>query len=309
MAGCGAELEANDLINQLTTDAAFPIPNVNLNGAEFQFPGGTDGPLYKTLQPIAVEDLTDGQVTGPGVFDALMRGFKAHLKEEWDAGRITGNEYTKTYIALTESAMNQGVAFLLGKDQAFWQAQLAQVQAFTARVALETTKIQLAATQFEAANQKANYALTKMRMSSESAQYCISQFQLSQLMPLEKAGQELANDTATYNLASMLPQQLANLVAQNNMFKEQTEAQRAQTMDTRVDGTPIVGVLGKQKDLYTQQITSYKRDAEMKVAKLFSDSWITQKTIDEGLIPPNSFTNAEIEKVMVDIRQKNDIGV
>lgn len=335
MANCGADTEANSLITSLTEDAKFPIPNVDLTKPEFQFP---DGSLNDPVSKLSIEDVTTGSLTGPGAFDTLMRGFRAHLEEEFNQGRITGDDYTKAYIALTESAMNQSIAFLLGKDGAYWQAQQAQIQAFIARVQLEETKVRLAATQFDASNQKANYALTKMRMVSEEVNYCSGKYTLEEMLPLQKAGlvtensissynlttllpaqnnklitentgQQIANDTANYNLVNTLPAQLQTVLQQRLMLNEQTEAQRAQTTDTRTDGLPVAGVLGKQKDLYQQQITSYQRDSELKVAKIFSDAWITQKTIDEGLTPPTSFTNQEIEKVLSQLRTKAEIGV
>lgn len=335
MAGCGAELEANKLIQDLTQDADFPIPNIDLSGADFQFPANI---LNKTPLPLKLEDLTTAVIDGPGAFDTLMRGFKAHLQEEWNSGRITGDDYTKAYISLTEAAMSQGLAFVMGKDGAYWQAVATVVQAYTARVALETAKAALTAQQYDAANQKAGYALTKMRLSTESSAFCTSEYNLTQMLPVQKqlaesqkSGQDTANQTATYNLSTMLPAQKAMLDAQKlgqdsandaaaynlehilpaqaTVLREQAEAQRAQTLDNRVDGQTVTGVLGKQKELYTQQVTSYKRDAELKVARVFSDAWITQKTIDEGLVPPNSFTNSEIEKVLVDVRTKADLGV
>ncbi|MBQ5153795.1 hypothetical protein EGM85_11085, partial [Macrococcus caseolyticus] len=64
----------------------------------------------------------------------------------------------------------------------------------------------------------------------------------------------------------------------------------------------------KQKELYTQQITSYQRDAEVKAAKLFTDAWITQKTIDEGLTPPNGFTNASVDDVLSTVKRNNSLN-
>ena len=87
------------------------------------------------------------------------------------------------------------------------------------------------------------------------------------------------------------------------------EVQRAQTMDTRTNGVAIRGSVGKQKDLYTQQITSYQRDAEVKAAKLFTDAWITQKTIDEGLLPPGAFRNDSINVILRNIKANNDIDI
>lgn len=283
MAGCGADTEANELINTLTSDANFPIPEVDLSGPDFEFPAGV---LQHSVTPITLQDITNGNVDGPGVFDTLMRGFKAHLQQEWDDGRITGDDYTKAYIALTGEAMTQGVAFLLQKDQSYWQSLLIQVQAFSARVSLETTKVQLAEAQYGASTQKANYALAKMQTAAAEMTYC----------------------TGKYNLDNVLPKQVENLTLQGAMIKEQTEAQRAQTLDVRQDGQEISGLVGKQKGLYSQQVISYQRDAEVKAAKIFSDAWITQKTIDEGLLPPDAFNNASVNEVLGTIKTKNGLG-
>ena len=301
MAGCGADTEANALLAALTAGETFPIPIVEFSGPEFQFPFDPDGPLYSPLPQVTLADLTTRTVGGAGVFDALMASFSAHLRDEYEKGRIAGNEYTKAYTSLTESAMSQAVAFLLGKDQAFWQAQAAQINALTARVTLETAKVQLAATQLEALNQKANYALTKMKLATEEVTYCSAKYNLENMLPAQLEGQQKSNLTANYTLTNMLPQQL-------NLIKEQTEAQRGQTADVRLDGLPVTGVMGKQKLLYAQQITSYQRDAEVKAAKLFTDAWITQKTMDEGLLPPNGFTNASVDTVLTAIKTNNGLN-
>lgn len=283
---CGADTEANALIDSLTAEEDFEIPKIDLNGPAFQFPFDPDGPLYKPLPQLTNEDLTTRTVGGTGTFDAMMAGFATHLTQEYERGRITGDDYAKAYIALSESAMGNGVQFLLGRDRAFWEAQTAQIQAFTARVGLEASKVQLAAVQLEALNQRANFALTKLKLATESITYC----------------------TAQYSLEQMMPQQLLNLKVQETLLKEQMEAQRGQTSDARTDGIPISGVMGKQKDLYTQQITSYKRDSEIKGAKLFTDAWITMKSIDEGLLPPTGFTNDSIDTVLTAIKLNNELN-
>lgn len=286
MAGCGADIEANALMVSLTEGEDFAIPEVDFTKPEFQLPFDPDGPLYAAVPQITINDLTTRVIGGAGVFDSLMDAFKAHLREEMDKNRITGAEYTKAYIALSESAMSQSVAFLLGKDQAFWQAQTAQFQAITARVEMESSKIRAAAIQLEALNTKANFALTKMKIASEEIGVC----------------------TAKYNLETMLPQQLKNLTVQEDLLTEQMEAQRGQTSDTRTDALPVRGVMGKQKDLYAQQITSYQRDAEVKAGKLFTDAWITMKSIDEGLLPPAGFANASIDTVLTALKTNNELN-
>lgn len=161
-------------------------------------------------------------------------------------------------------------------------------------------------------------------------------FNLDEILPKQRdmlssqiAGIDLDNDTKTYNLETMLPSQhdllLAQIdgVTQDNLIKvftleemlpaqlvltqEQTEVQRAQTLDTRSDGAPVVGTLGKQKDLYTQQIESYKRSSEINAAKMWVDTWITQKSLDEDLLPPTILQNSSVDAVLTAIRDKNEL--
>ena len=296
---CGADTDANTLLTSLLQGKSFDLPDVDLSGDLYKVPDGT-GELYVLPTKLTNADLTAGRVDGSGVVDSLMTSIGAHLKKEYEANRITGNEYTKAYTGIVGGALATAVQFLLGKDQAYWQAILAQQQAraaeiatVTARVQLETAKAQLAATRYQSLTAEAEYGLTKIRIANEDAQYC--------LVKAQTDGAELDNDTKNFTLANILP-------SQNNLLKEQIEVQRAQTLDTRVDGQVIRGSVGKQKDLYTQQITSYERDAEVKAAKMFVDAWITQKTIDEGLTAPNGFTNASLDTILTKLKVNNDLN-
>lgn len=279
MATHGSEVNANLLMSVLLAGELQDLPEIDWDDQAFKIPTDLESDLYKNVQRLTNVDLTMGVVGGTGTFDALMRGFKAHLQEEYDANRISGAEYTKAFIALTATAMQNAVQFLLGRDGAYWQSVIAQAQAITARVALETAKVQHMSVLAEMRTARANYALTKLKLSTE----------------------DVAFATGQYNLNHILPQQRL-------LLTEQTEVQRAQTLNTRTDGTIVAGVLGKQKDLYTQQITSYKRDAEVKAAKLFTDAWTVQKTIDEGLLPPNGFSNVSLDTILTRIKANNDLA-
>ena len=298
---CGAEAEGNSLFQTLTAGVSFEIPQIDVTGPSFQIPGGMDSELYKQVTRIANSELTTTTLDGTGTFDVLMRGFKAHLKEEYNQSRITGAEYTKAYTALVESAMAQGVQFLLGKDASFWQAMSAQIQAITAKLQLETARVRHTTAQLEALNQEATFALTKMRLANENMQYCIGKFNHEQMLPAQKTGQDIANRTAVYNLDMIMPQQ-------HKLLVEQTEVQRAQTLDTRSDGSTVVGAVGKQKDLYSQQIKSYQRDSELKAAKLFADAWTVQKTVDEGFVAPANFQNPSLDSVLGHIKTNNNLA-
>lgn len=276
---CSAEVEANRLLEELTKGDDFTLPDIDMSGPEWDIPGGDDSPIFGAITKITNESLTTREVGGSGTFDALMESAHNHLKAEFKANRITGGEYTKAYIAMMESCMSNAVQFLLGRDQAYWAAAMAQIQAVTARVQLATSKAQFVLAKVQALSAKSEYALTKLKIATESETYC----------------------AALFNADQMLPQQL-------KLITEQTEAQRAQTLDTRSDGATVTGSVGKQKELYSQQITSYQRDAEVKASKLFTDAWITQKTIDEGLNPPNGFTNASIDTILTKLKSNNGLN-
>jgi hypothetical protein len=303
--GCGADTEANALVATLIAGKDFSIPVVDLTDPEYQLPADDLIPAPAQLTNAL---LTEKIVDGDGTFDVIMTSIGAHLGGQFEKSRITGAEYAKVYMEALGVALQGAIQYLTTKDTAYWQAIRAQMEARTAavqlvesRVNLVTAKTRLAIAQLEAANQEATYALTKMKVATEEIGYCTAKYNLDYILPAQKLVLEDQHNTATYQLANILP-------AQKKLIDEQMETQRANTHNNRTDGTTVVGMVGKQKDLYTQQITSYQRDAEVKTAKLFTDAWITMKTIDEGLLPPTNFNNTSIDAILADLKTNNSIG-
>ena len=290
---CGAKEVAQDTFSVLSNDVNITLPEVDLNQG-FDVPSEKGNTLYNDVPTISVNDLTTKDVDGNGVFDILMKSVNNHLKDEFRKNRITGEEYTKAYIETTTAALSTATQFLLAKDTTYYQAILArsqarsaEIEAVASKVNLETLKNQLALSHYQALTAKSEYVLSKMKLATESADYCTKQAQADQI---------------EYQTNNILPQQKL-------LLQEQAEVQRAQTSDTRFDGTTnVTGSIGKQKDLYEQQITSYKRDAEYKAGKMYLDAWITQKTLDEGLIAPDQLTNTNIDQVLSAVRNNNNLG-
>lgn len=239
--------------------------------------------------------LTEGAIAGNGVFDVLMRASATHLKNEFDAGRITGDQYTKAYIALIEACMAGSIQFLLGREKTYWDARVSRLQAEEALPA-------------EIANLTKQGLLLTEQTQNAATEGDIAAYNLANLLPKQVAkidsdilGATKDNDIKAYNLTNLLPEQL-------KLVKEQAETARSQTLDTRFDGAAVTGSVGKQKALYDQQVTSYQRDAEVKAAKMFIDSWITQKSIDEGLLAPTTLQNASVDAILADIKTNNSLG-
>ena len=295
----GSNTLSNELYDALTSGIVFDEPTLpDLSSESYNFPPETNNPLYANVSSVSLSDVTTGAIDGTGAADKLITLMKLHLKEEWTAGRITGDQYTKAYTGLLTQAITSGLQFVLGQDQAYWQAILtqnqakrAEVEAITARLQLEMAKAQLS---FALAQNKTQTTLAMAQIAQTKMGLTISDADF-QIKKQDLALRTSQVDASVYTVDNILP-------GQKELLDEQIEVQRAQTLDTRRDGTNVVGAVGKQKDLYSQQIESYKRDSEQKVAKLLVDSWNLQKSLDEGLQAPNEMTNATINAVLTKVR-------
>lgn len=261
-----AEVRAAEIFDAL--DINFSLPPVTLTSAEYLLPTHLDNPLYTAVHKVDLADLTTGAVGGTGSFEVLMASMKEHLKGEFDKGRITGDQYTKAYVELTNLAMSTGLQFTMGQELAYWQAAGAREQAkaleiasVTAAVMLETAKAQLAMQRYQAELAQAQYVLTKLQLSSEDARY--------------------------------------------RLAVEQIEAAHSQHSDTKTDDTtPVAGTIKRQRDLLEEQREAFIRAADATVGKMYLDAWLTQLTINEGSTPPDQMTAVNINQVMLKMRER-----
>ena len=116
-----------------------------------------DSTWISVLEPLRV---TDGTLTGNGIFDTWMRALGAHLKREYAEQRITGDEYAKAYIALMNNLLNAAVGFLtqdaqlaMAQEKLKYELQLldAQVKLADKELALKEKQVALAEAQLKAA--------------------------------------------------------------------------------------------------------------------------------------------------------------
>jgi hypothetical protein len=77
--------------------------------------GGLDSSAKVLATPL--EALTTETLEGKGVFDVLMRTVKLHLKDEFDAQRITGSEYTDVFLGALTAVLQTSAQFLLNEQQ------------------------------------------------------------------------------------------------------------------------------------------------------------------------------------------------
>lgn len=93
------------------------------------------------IAPVTVDDITQGSVTGIGIFDKLMATVAAQLQAEFKADRITQTDYGQVYVSALNNTLGQAIQFLLTKDQAALQA--ATLAAQYEKIALEKDILEL----------------------------------------------------------------------------------------------------------------------------------------------------------------------
>lgn len=164
---------ARNILDSLTQGLNFNVKDVDFDDSKYNLTPELLKALQTPLEKLTTDLITVRKVGGSGIFDAFMEAYSVHLWKEYEDNRITGAEYTKAYMALAQSAMQNAVQFALGKDSAYWNAIGAQVAAITANITNENAKVQLAIAQAQALKTKAEYALTVAKLATEDAQYAL----------------------------------------------------------------------------------------------------------------------------------------
>lgn len=301
------ELAALTLITPAPVITATPIPNF-------------------TVPTLADLTVGDGTLTGTGAFDVLMKAVNKHLEEQYKKQRLSSAEWGKVYIQGIELALTQGANFVIAANTAAWagenskrQAQMLEIQkalllqdhstkvleTITAKMGLTKMQIDAYVSQGGLVSMKAKIGEIYHDILAKEAQQMLLTEQVDSARAQTKntllSGNAVAGSIALDNelkghekLLKIIEQTLRN--KQVILTDEQIDAARAQTKGTITGGvTAVSGILGSQKALYDQQRSSYVHDSMNKAARLLSDAWTTQKTVDDAWVPPNVFLNTKID--------------
>ena len=280
--------------------------------------------------------LTTGMVNGKGLFDSLMHTVKQHLQQEFDENRIRGSEYTKVYLGSMEAVLGNTVQYLLGmslieeqKEKLSLEAEIlrqeiklfplkekqldAQIKLTDAQIKKAEVDIRQAEEQVLLAKEQVKLAkaelemmpLKKNQLQTETTrlQHEIerTRYEIDNILPLEKekvdlSSKKIASDirvtdsqvkTMEWQYQNQLPQELAKTRSEIELIDSKTASEKKQ---------PILS--DWQVQLFQKQIWGFERDAEQKVAKIYSDVFSVQKSVDDGLQPPDGMTSKEIKRAM-----------
>ena len=234
------------------------------------------------LNPLLV---TDGTVTGNGIFDIWMRTLGAHLKREYAEQRITGDEYAKAYISLMNNLLNTAVGFLTQDAQlAMSQEQMRHdITISDAQLLMAQTKLT-----HDIAISDAQLTLAQDKLAHDikitDAQLVMAQTKLGHETQLLDA--QVENLSAQVSLANkeliLKDKDLALKEKQVALAAAQIKAAEVQYKDT-VDGQPVGGVLGKQMKVYDAQAKGFKDNALQAATKIMVDTWNIRRQTEESL--------------------------
>lgn len=295
----------NGLITGLPALPDFPVPDT------ITIPNVPAIPLELSEEIVkpTVDELTQGAVAGAGIFDKIMATVNAHVEGQYNKGIIGQSDIAKVYIAAIETVLPQSLQFLLQQDNAFWQAKLVQIQAQNAyleraklQADLEIAKLTVFKVQAEAYTAQVTAITAQMQYSNAKMQLVKTLQEINTLEARQALDEEAFNDAYVKTHSTMpgggavgghaqkdfLLKDAALVTAQKqqDLLTAQTNVQRAQTYDTNTDTTPVAGIMGVQKALYTQQIQSYKDDAQNKGVKVVADLWTSAKALDDATQSP-----------------------
>lgn len=296
----------NGLIVGLPTlPTLSPPPDVTIPDV-----GALPADLTTEIDEPVLTELTEGQVSGDGVFDKLMVSLGAHIEGQYNKGIIGKSDVAAVYIAAIQATLPQSIQFLLSKNTAFWQAKLVQIQAqnaylertrliaeiMTAKLVAYRAQADAYTAQVNAITAQSNYALSKLNLSKalqeinnlEAQQYVTETAYEEGWVKTHETLSDGITAVAGHTSRDWDIKEAALVTAQKqaDLLAAQTNVQRAQTYDTNTDATTVAGVIGKQKELYTQQIESYQLDGQNKGVKMIADLWTSAKALDDAVQSP-----------------------
>jgi len=308
-----AETRSIEILENITAGLDFTIPDVDFDDDIYNIPQEIIDALRTPPDKLTPGLLTERKVDGNGMFDQLMTAFKVHIMEEYDSGRITGAEYTKAYIALSQAALQYAVQYLLGRDQAYYGALSALLQGFVTGINANIAKVQLAIAQAQAHQHKAQYAGTVLALAVNDAQRDLvgeqTKHAIAQTALVEEQQEQVHAQTSdtkkdgSTSVTGIMGGNINLLKQQKILTQEQTEQTHAQTSDKRMDGTtPVSGYTGNQNSLLKMQVQAFKNDAVLKGAKVFADSFATQASMGTATVAGTGLDAAGVNSAITKLQ-------
>jgi hypothetical protein len=234
--------------------------------------------------------LSTQSVDGTGAFDVLMKTTKLHLLEEYNAGRITGEEYATVYLGAMTSVLQQAVQFLLNHQQA--EKVLAEIGLVRQKTVTELAQTDdtlpeglgfngTTAVEGLVADQKALNALQESLVTAQisKAERDVALVGQQIITELAQTDDNIGTAASAYGLndtASILgivKAQVDKLGLEGDLLVQRLVTELAQTSDTKpltlgqTSSTSITGLMKIQKDKALAEIDLLQQQTATEVSQ------------------------------------------
>ena len=161
-----------------------------------------------------VDELTEGTLTGKGVFDVLLQTLRLHLDREFNSNRITGTAYATVYSQAITAFLAQAAQYAISKAKLPLELQLLQEQ-------ITLTKEQ----QNKLIAETSLVGKQELQVIQETSNLAITNTKLN----IEK-------DKLSYELAFVLPEEVTLIKRNQDQVVAQTDKVATDTVVTIKQG-------------------------------------------------------------------------
>jgi hypothetical protein len=248
-----------------------------------------------------IRSLSTGESAGSGLYEELMRAGNSHILQEFKAGRLVGEAYASVYLGAMQANLSAAIQYLLqyetvNKNLEVLDEQIKQNQK-------QNELLELQKEQLSIANATAKYnldvmlpaQLLQLKKQTELVVEQVNQAtaqtaQITAQIALTKKQQDLvdeqirdAKDKYTNPTGGLNKAQYDKLMAEKVIADQKLITEKAQTSSS-INGTAVGGLIGQEMTLKKNQGDSFLRNAEIQVAKLYSDAFSVMYSTDaEGM--------------------------
>lgn len=230
-----------------------------------------------------VDNVTaDAIVSDDGIFPVLFKTVSDSLKEIADNGYITNDAIADVLARVTPNILEQSLNFAL-------QSQRATYDTYTAKLNAQNMALQqlLLSEQVGAARAQAVNLAIQCEISRHN-EVIAKHGETTALNQSIASGYSAEQEQ--YNLQYILP-------ARKLLLDEQAEQAHAATANTRINGSPVTGSVGKQIELFDQQIASYKNADLVKfMQNVHINTWTVRKSTDSGVAVPEALSDTNFNE-------------
>lgn len=213
--------------------------------------------------------VTEGTIEHSGTLDYTLATLNSYLKHFIDNGNIGADEAVPAFIQLFPAALQSSVQYAVEHFNSKLRARESAVNTYNALIQAKTAE--------------ANLKLMKLQAEKATAELALAKEQIVQIRYQNE--QSKAQIAVAKTQIEMQKAQLSLLVEQLASQKAQTRVTLAQICD-EVDGVPIKGVVGAQKELSKEQTLAFERDAFHKFYTTAVQVYTTSKATDPGIMLP-----------------------